>query len=72
VEAKELRELASEELDQKLNELREELFKLRLRASVTRLENPARIRQLRRDIARVQTVKREFWKQTAGAKEESR
>ncbi len=60
MDAKEFRELSTEELDQKLRELRDDLFKLNLRASTTQLENPARIRQLRREIARGETVRREF------------
>ncbi|MGH7363628.1 MAG: 50S ribosomal protein L29, partial [Candidatus Methylomirabilales bacterium] len=50
--ARELRELTEAELTEKARAFREELFKLRLRASVTQLENPMRIRVLRRDLAR--------------------
>ena len=57
--AKEFRELSAEDLEGKLRELRDNLFKLKLRASTTQLENPARIRQLRREIARGETVRRE-------------
>ena len=57
--AKELRDLGPEELVKKEGELREDLFKLRLRAAVSQIENPSRIRQLRRDIARIHTVRRE-------------
>ena len=60
MDAKAFRELSAEELDQKLHELRDGLFKLKLRASVTTLENPARIRQVRREIARGETVRREL------------
>ncbi len=60
MDAKEFRELSAEELDQKLRDLRDDLFKLKLRGSVTQLENPARIRLLRRDIARGETVRREM------------
>lgn len=60
MEARELRELLPEELEQKLEELREELWRLKLRAAVGPLENPARVKSLRRDIARVETVKREL------------
>ena len=60
MDAKEFRELSIEELDQKLHELRDDLFKLKLRGSTTQLENPARIRQVRRDIARGETVRREL------------
>lgn len=59
MDAKEFRELSTEELDQKLRELRDDLLKLKLRASTTQLENPARIRQLRREIARGETVRSE-------------
>jgi large subunit ribosomal protein L29 len=59
MDAKAFRELSPDELAEKLRELRDDLFKLKLRASVTQLENPARIRQLRRAIARGETVRRE-------------
>jgi large subunit ribosomal protein L29 len=57
--AADLRDLSPEELAKKEAELREDLFKLRMRAAVSQLENPSRIRQLRRDIARIHTVRRE-------------
>ncbi|MGH7412541.1 MAG: 50S ribosomal protein L29 [Candidatus Methylomirabilis sp.] len=60
MDAGEFRELTAEELAQKLRDLRDDLFKLKLRASVTQLENPARIRQLRREIARGETVRQEL------------
>jgi len=59
VTARELRELTEEELGEKARAFREELFKLRLRASVSQLENPMRIRTLRRELARIATVLRE-------------
>jgi large subunit ribosomal protein L29 len=52
----ELKDLTMEELRQKEAELQEDLFKLRLRQATTQLENPMRIRQLRRDIARIRTA----------------
>ena len=58
------RELSAEELAQKLRDLRDDLFKLKLRASVTQLENPARIRRLRREIARGETVRQELLRKT--------
>lgn len=54
----ELKELTGEELRAKEAELTDELFKLRLRQAATQLENPMRLRQLRRDIARIQTAQR--------------
>jgi len=55
---KELKDLTAEELRQKAAELGEELFKLRLRQASSQVENPMRIRQLRRDIARIRTAER--------------
>lgn len=54
----ELKDLTAEELRAKAAELTDELFKLRLRQAATQLENPMRIRQLRRDIARIRTAQR--------------
>ena len=59
MKAKELREFSDEELGQKEAGLREELFKLRFQAVSGQLENFMRIRQVRKDIARVLTVYRE-------------
>lgn len=65
MDAKAFRELSAEELEQKLGDLRDELFKLKLRASTSQLENPARIRQLRRGIAIGETVRRESLRKLA-------
>ena len=54
----ELVDLTAEELEQKAAGLQEELFKLRLRQATSQVENPMRIRQLRRDIARIRTAQR--------------
>jgi large subunit ribosomal protein L29 len=56
MKAKDLRSLAVEDLQKKDNEMREDLFKLRFKHGIRRLENPAKLSQLKRDIARVQTV----------------
>jgi large subunit ribosomal protein L29 len=63
----ELSELTREELHHKEAELQDELFKLRLRQATTQLENPMRIRQIRRDIARIQTAQRALGAPTAAA-----
>ncbi len=52
----ELRELAVEELQRKEQDLRKELFNLRFQQATGEIENPMRIRAIRRDIARVLTV----------------
>ncbi|MFN3567557.1 MAG: 50S ribosomal protein L29 [Caldimicrobium sp.] len=59
MKAKDLRELSLPELKEKLVELRKELFNLRFQKSIHRLENPMKLRNLRRDIARVLTIIRE-------------
>jgi large subunit ribosomal protein L29 len=55
----ELREKTREELHDMLNGLYRELFNLRLRRGAQELPNPLRLRTLRREIARIQTVLRE-------------
>ena len=57
--AAELRELTAAELGEKLSEAKEELFNLRFQLATNQLENVARVGQLRRDVARIQTVIRE-------------
>ena len=52
----EIRELAEDELEQKEIELREELFNLKIQIATGQLENTARIGQVRKDIARIQTA----------------
>jgi large subunit ribosomal protein L29 len=58
MKAKELREFSDAELQSKLAELKEELFNLRFQMVTGQLENPMRIREVRRDIARVKTIQR--------------
>ena len=53
---RDLRELAVEDLERKLSETRQELFNLRFQSATGALENPARIRLAKREIARVLTV----------------
>ena len=55
----ELRDLSPAELEKKESELREELLKLRMRAATAQLPNPGRVRAVRRDIARILTVRRQ-------------
>ncbi|MDO9578090.1 MAG: 50S ribosomal protein L29 [Candidatus Cloacimonadales bacterium] len=52
----ELHELTQDELQQKLLDLKEELFNLRLQQSMNRLENPMKIGGVKKDIARVKTL----------------
>lgn len=59
MKAKEIRDLSVEELKQKAASLKEELFNLRFQLATNNLDNTARIRDVRRDMARVRTVIRE-------------
>ncbi len=59
MKAKQLIELTSAEIEQKLAQYKEELFNLRFQSVTGQLENPARLRQVRKDIARCKTVLRE-------------
>ena len=58
MKAAEIRELSSAELDQKLSDLKSELFNLRLQHAINQLENPMRIKAVKKDIARVKTIQR--------------
>jgi len=54
-----IRSLSDDELEKKSNDLAEELFKLKFKHSIRQLENTATLKMLRRDIARIETVKSE-------------
>ena len=60
MKAKEIRELTAEELQTKLGELKKDLFNLRLQHATNKLENVNKISEVKRDIARVNTVLREL------------
>lgn len=59
MKAEELRDLNATELDEKLAEAKVELFNLRFQLATGQLDNPARISQTKREIARIKTVMRE-------------
>ena len=56
MKATELKELTVEELNGKLKDLKEELFNLRFQHAINKLENPHRITEVKKDIARGMTV----------------
>ena len=56
MKASEIRELGLAEMKQKVVDLKEELFNLRFQHQVGQLENPQRMKQTRKDIARLKTV----------------
>ena len=57
--ANEIKDLTTAEIEQKIKALKEELFNLRFQLATGQLENTARIRQVRKDIARMKTIIRE-------------
>lgn len=59
MKAKDLRGLTVEELLNKETETKDDLFKMRFKHGIRRLENPAKLNQLRKDIARIQTIRAE-------------
>ena len=59
MKASEIRKMSAAELDAKLLELKDELFKLRFQQAINQLDNPMRISAVKKDIARVLTVKRD-------------
>ena len=59
MKASELRDLTGDELLAKARELRDELFNTRIRKTTGQLENTAKLRTLRRDVARAETLLRE-------------
>jgi large subunit ribosomal protein L29 len=59
MKAEKYRELTREELERTVRDLKEELFNLRFRVSTQKLDNPLRLRLVRRDLARVMTILRE-------------
>jgi large subunit ribosomal protein L29 len=59
MKAKEVRDMTNDELRVKLGSLKEELFNLRFQVATGQLDNPMRIKDVRKSIARVKTIMRE-------------
>ena len=59
MKAKEIRDLSAEELNQKLASLKEDLFGLCFQLATGQLENPMRIKDVKKTIARIKTIQRE-------------
>jgi large subunit ribosomal protein L29 len=58
-ELQELRQISAQELSARLNDLKSELFNLRFQLATGQLENPMRIRQVKKSIAQVKTIIRQ-------------
>lgn len=56
MKAKDLRKLSTNDLHSKINELQEELFKLKFKHHIRKLDNPSMLNSLKKDVARIQTI----------------
>jgi large subunit ribosomal protein L29 len=56
MKASEIRALSRDEMEQKLTELKHELFNLRFQHEIGQLENSSKLKQTKKDIARIQTI----------------
>ena len=65
MKAAELRSMSAEALESKLKELKAELFNLRFQHAINQLDNPHKMTEVKRDIARVMTVLQEMKKEEA-------
>ena len=59
MKASEIRDLSKEDLQKKIKDLKEELFNLRFQHAINQLDNPIRLKHVRKDIARSLTILRE-------------
>lgn len=60
MKASEIKKMSAQDLDKKLHELKDELFKLRFQQAINQLDNPMRINAVKKDIARIKTVQRDI------------
>ena len=63
-----IRDMTTDEIESRLGELREELFNLRFRNSMKQLDNPLKIRESRREVARLLTILKQKRTAAGGAK----
>ncbi len=56
MKVKEIKELTTEQIEAKIGEVKEEIFNLRMKQATGNLEKPSRIKELRKDVARMKTV----------------
>ena len=59
MKAQDIRELSAKEREEKIDDLRQEFFNLKFQLATGKIENPSRLKFIRRDIARIKTVLRE-------------
>ena len=59
MKAQEIRDLSEKERQNKVTDLGQEIFNLRFQLATGKIENPSRLKSLRRDVARIKTIQRE-------------
>jgi large subunit ribosomal protein L29 len=68
----EVRELSDKERDEKVRDYEEELFNLRFQMATGKIENPGRIRIIRRDMARIKTIQKELASKAGNSGDEAK
>ena len=69
MKSSEINEMSPEEMQRKISDLKEELFNLRFQHEIGQLENPQKMKQIKRDIARIYTSSREVEEKNKTAEE---
>ena len=69
MKSSEINEMSPEEMQRKISDLKEELFNLRFQHEIGQLENPQKMKQIKRDIARTYTISREVEEKNKTAEE---
>ena len=69
MKSSEINEMSPEEMQRKMSDLKEELFNLRFQHEIGQLENPQKMKQIKRDIARIYTISREVEEKNKTAEE---
>ena len=69
MKASEIKEMSPEEMQRTIGDLKEELFNLRFQHEIGQLENPQRMKQTKRDIARIKTIIRQMGAQSKTVEE---
>ena len=69
MKSSEIDEMSPDEMQRKISDLKEELFNLRFQHEIGQLENPQKMKQIKRDIARIFTISREVEEKNRTAEE---
>jgi large subunit ribosomal protein L29 len=69
MKSSEINEMSPEEMQRKISDLKEELFNLRFQHEIGQLENPQKMKQIKRDVARIYTISREVEEKNKTAEE---